>query len=121
MQRCTLHISWTPPNNIAISDVSHFMLYVEGVNVDIKANTDNDTLLSIYYDVCSCDHHNISIRAVNRCGYEGNLSTYVIQPPKISGLYSICDSNNTLITNCSCDTTADKRIQNNGKISAINT
>ena len=75
MGSCALNISWTAPNNIAMGDITHFMIYINEKNICNKSIGNNDTFLFLSCPVKSCDSHNVSVNAVNRCGREGPLSS----------------------------------------------
>ena len=79
---CELNISITAPDNIAINDISHFVIYIDGVNVK------NDTSLSLLYSVSSCATHNVSVAAVNRCDRESSPAMDTVVP----GQVCVCDS-----------------------------
>ena len=98
---CTLHMSWTPPNNIAISDLSHFMIDIDGELVLNISNTNNKTVFSAYHPVCSCGAHRVIIRAVNHCGREGAPSNFVNLFPEIFQHNLVCDVNDTIIDHTS--------------------
>ena len=94
--QCTVHISWNLPTNIITEAVSHFTVYIDGLEIINITNT-TDTLLSTYYPVCSCDDYNISVTAVDQCGREGQSSTVFVPASdlKVLGHNSVCIDNST--------------------------
>ena len=68
MGSCALNISWTAPDNIALSDITNFTIYVDGKNIR------NSTSLSVLHSVSSCGSHNVSVSAVDRCNRQGRPS-----------------------------------------------
>ena len=82
MGKCAINISWIPPSNITISDTTHFMIYIDGENVHNVTNSNSDTILSLSHQVSSCDSHNVSVSAVDRCGRESPPSSATVNPGK---------------------------------------
>lgn len=82
MGSCALNISWIVPDNIAICDITGFMIYIDGVNVYNVTNINNDTFLSMFYPVRSCALRNVSVSAVNRCHHEGQPSSAIMVIPE---------------------------------------
>ena len=97
MRGCTLHVSWIIPDNTNISEITHFMIYIDRVNVYNKTNANDETFLSLSYLVRSCSPHNTSISIVNRCGREGppspTISTTSPEPVVCDGI--VCEDNTT--------------------------
>ena len=87
-----INISITAPNNIAIGDISLFMIYIDGENVR------NVTSLSSSYDVSSCASHNVNVSAVDRCGREGPSGTVGVSPESCED--SACTGDNASSGNC---------------------
>ena len=94
--QCTVHVSWNLPTNNITEAVSHFTVYIDGLETINITNT-NDTLLSTYYPVCSCDDYNISVTAVDQCGREGQSSAIFVPASdfKVLGHNSVCIDNST--------------------------
>ena len=93
--RCAIHVALTRPNNIAIEDVDHFSVTInKHKNINIT-NTNNNSLLLINHPVCNCNHHNINISAVNRCGEDGSSISDVLQPTTLPDLPCYDDSTTT--------------------------
>ena len=94
---CTVHISWNSPANIAIGDVSYFVVKINDTNVKNKIYPDNNTLLFAYYPVCSCGDHSIDIAAVNRCGHVGQFNHVVVSSSNLSLFRNdpVCDNGTT--------------------------
>ena len=82
MGSCALNISWTAPDNIAISDIACFMIYIDGMNDHNMTNSNNDTSIYLFYPVSSCASHNVSVSAVDRCGRESSPSSTITVNPK---------------------------------------
>ena len=102
--KCTVHISWITPDNIAISDIKDHVIYIDGVNVLNESNT-TDTLLSVSYRVRGCAPHNISVGIVNRCGRMGPPSPDVtVSPQPIICEDSVCEVDTD---NCKCNQAYD--------------
>jgi hypothetical protein len=74
---CTLHISWIVPEDTAVSDIKHFMIFIDGVNIHNETNPENATFLSLSYLIRTCTPHNTSISIVNRCDRVGPLSSTI--------------------------------------------
>ena len=93
MRRCTLHISWIIPDITAISDITHFMIYIDGVNVYNQTNSNNETFLSLSYFVHSCSPHNVSISIVNSCGQVSppSLTISIVSPEPIICEDTMCE------------------------------
>ena len=91
---CTLYISWIPPTNIAIGDISRYMVSVsngpEMTNFTVN-NTNNDLLLSMLYPVCSCTTYNIIISAINRCDCKGQPFDIAVSPKPLNR-DSVCEN-----------------------------
>ena len=84
MRGCSLHISWIIPESTDISEVTHYAINDDGMNVYNETNTVNETFLSLSYYVQTCTPHNSSVSIFNRCGRAGppspNVSTASPQP-----------------------------------------
>ena len=97
MRGCTLHISWIIPDNTNISEITHFMIYIDRVNIYNETNANDETFLSLSYRVRSCSPHNTSISIVNHCGREGppspTISTTSPEPVVCDGI--VCEDNTT--------------------------
>jgi hypothetical protein len=81
--QCTLHISWTVPNNTPTSDIDRFIIYIDGVNSLNKtlSSSNNETLFSVPYVLSSCGPHDISISILDHCGQMGQPSpTLTVSP-----------------------------------------
>ena len=76
---CALNISWTAPDNIALSDIANFMIYVDGRNIRNVTNVTN-TSLPVFYPVNSCTSRNVSVSIVDRCGREGPSRSTAVNP-----------------------------------------
>ena len=105
MRGCTLHVSWIIPDNTAISDISHFMIYIDGVNIHNETNLNGETFLSLSYFVRSCAPHNISISSINRCGRAGPPSPTIstVSPEPVVCDDIVCedvDNTDSKITFC---------------------
>ena len=75
---CVIQLGWSPPINLDQEDISHYIVYIDGINVLNKTSEDDENLNLIFYPVCSCDVHSVSISAVNSCGHEGQRSHNII-------------------------------------------
>ena len=73
---CVIKLEWSPPINLDLEDISHYIVYVNGTDVLTRIiDKDEDANLTIIsYPVHSCGAHNVSVSAVNRCGHEGQRS-----------------------------------------------
>ena len=78
------NISWIIPESTDISEVTHYAINIDGINVYNETNTVNETFLSLSYYVRTCTPHNSSISIFNCCGRAGppspNVSTASPQP-----------------------------------------
>ena len=93
MGSCALNISWSAPNNIAISDITHYVIYIDGPGVNMQRNvnnSNNDTFLSMFLLVSSCASHNVSVNAVDHCSREGPLSFSSVNPEQFCD-ESVCE------------------------------
>ena len=95
MRGCTLHISWIIPDITAIRDITHFMIYIDGVNVYNQTNSNDEAFLSFSYFVRSCGPHNASVSIVNCCDRAGPLSPTVIivSPDPVVCEDIVCEEN----------------------------
>lgn len=104
MGSCTLNISWSAPSNIAIGDITHFVIYIIGPRVNMQRNvnnSNNDPFLSVFFPVSSCASHNVSINAVDRCGREGPLSFSSVNPEQFCD-ESVCEGARAATENRKC-------------------
>ena len=86
---CVVYYSWSPPRNININNISHFMVTFNGSN-----ETVNKTEEAIYMreqSVCTCAVHNISIIVVDQCRRMGPSNDHMA--PFLSG--ATCNDPNT--------------------------
>ena len=77
---CTIQLGWSPPISIAFEAatyVSHYIVYVNGIDVINKTRETDQNLTLISYPVCSCGAHVVSVSAVNLCGCESQMSPNV--------------------------------------------
>ena len=93
MGSCALNISWSAPNNIAIGDITHYVIYIDGLGVNMwhnVNNSNNDSFLSMFFLVSRCASHNVSVNAVDRCGRAGPLSFGSVNPEQFCD-ESVCE------------------------------
>jgi hypothetical protein len=90
---CTLHISWIVPEDTTTSDIKHFMIFIDGVNVHNETNPENETFLSLSYLVRTCTPHNTSVSIVNRCDRVGPSSPTImtVNPEPLVCDDTVCD------------------------------
>ena len=79
-ESCTVHLSWNSPINTAVRYVDHYMVHINGRHVINESSDENIT--STTYSACSCAPHNVSIRAVNRCGHIGQSTPNITLIPE---------------------------------------
>ena len=92
MKNCVVHLAWRPPVNIDSSDLSHYMIHIDGENVMNKTHnmTNNSSLQLFAYPLC-CGNYTVSIQAVSRCGRAGSETESVrVSPSPLSPL--TCDA-----------------------------
>lgn len=77
---CAIHVSWTIPSNTAVGDITRYMVHINDSNILNATSISKNSSYSV--DQVQCAFHNITIRAVNRCGQLG-LSSPVITVPNI--------------------------------------
>jgi hypothetical protein len=73
--KCTILLGWSPPTNIAIEDISHYIVYINETNL-LSQESKNFTLTA--YPVSSCGAYQISVSTVDRCGREGQRSPIIL-------------------------------------------
>ena len=98
MGKCILQVSWIAPNNIAIQNLSRFIISVTNSSRPTTFNvtsTNNETLFSVSYPVCSCNPHNVSVSAINLCGREGQPSLNIIVDSDPLGRDLVCENIDT--------------------------
>ena len=71
---CVIQFSWSPPTNLDQSDISHYIVYINGTNVLSKTSEMDQNMILVSYAVFSCGTHSISVSAVDRCGRDGQKS-----------------------------------------------
>lgn len=74
-----LNISWNAPDNTALSDISRFMIYVDGRNA-LNVTNITSTSLSVHHSVSGCGSHNVSVSAVDRCNRQGRPPASIPEP-----------------------------------------
>lgn len=79
---CAIHVSWTTPSNTAVGDITRYMVHINDSNIL------NATSITSYSVQVHCALHNITIRAVNRCGQLGVSSPIItvlsVPPPSVT-------------------------------------
>ena len=75
---CIIQASWSAPTNINVTDVTKYMMLVNGANLVNETNTNNQKLTLTSYPVCACDTYRVSVKAVNRCGHAGRSTNITI-------------------------------------------
>ena len=95
MRGCSLHISWIIPDNTNISDIIHYVIYIDGVNVHNETNANNETFLSLSYLVRSCGPHNTSVSIVNHCDQAGppSATINIVSPEPLVCDDIVCEDN----------------------------
>ena len=68
MRGCILYISWIVPEDTDVSEVTHYVINIDGVNIYNETNAINEKFLSLSFLVQSCTPHNTSVKIINRCG-----------------------------------------------------
>ncbi len=100
---CTLHISWIVPGDTTVSDIKHFMIFIDGVNVHNETNPENETFLSLSYLGRTCTPHNTSVSIVNRCDRVGpsspTIRTFSPEPLVCDIDDTVCEEN-TITGDC---------------------
>ena len=82
--------------NIDSSDLSHYMIHIDGDNVMNKTHivTNTSSLQLFAYPLCTCGDHTVSIQAVSRCGRAGSKTeSFTVLPSLLSPL--TCDAQTT--------------------------
>ena len=75
---CTVHVSWATPRNTAVVDITRYMVHINNSNILNATSISKNSSYSV--NQVHCAPHNVTIRAVNRCGQLGQSSP-VIMPP----------------------------------------
>ena len=101
MHGCILYISWIIPEDTDVSEVTHYVINIDGVNIYNETNAINETFLSLSFLVQSCTPHNTSAKIINRCGRAGPPSPTVsnITPEPLICDDSVCEDN-TIAGDC---------------------
>ena len=96
MDNCVVHLAWKPPANIDSSDLSHYVIHIDGENVINQSHTvtNNSSLQQFPYPLCTCGDHTVSIQAVSRCGRAGSKTESVRVVPSLL-LPLTCDAQAT--------------------------
>ena len=81
---CVIQLGWSPPINLAQEDISHYIVYVNGINVLNKISETGQNLTQILYPVCNCGAHSVSVSAVSRYDCEGQRSPSIILEAMLS-------------------------------------
>ena len=71
---CVIQLGWSPPINLDQEDISHYIVYIDGIDILNKMSETDQNLTLISYPVCNCGVHSVSVSAVNHCGREGQRS-----------------------------------------------
>ena len=71
---CVIQFSWSPPTNLDQSDISHYIVYVNGTNILSKTSEMDQNMIIVSYAVFSCGTHSVSVSAVDHCGRDGQKS-----------------------------------------------
>ena len=71
---CVIQLGWNPLINLALEDISHYIVYVDEIDVLNKISEADQNLTQISYPMCNCGAHNVSVSAVSCCGCEGQRS-----------------------------------------------
>ena len=90
---CFLKIAWNAPNNIDPSNVSYYIIDVDGKNMANQSSTDGKKINLLSYMVCGCSYNNVSVRAVSVCNRVSQSSTVNITTPSTNIMS--CDSGTT--------------------------
>ena len=99
---CSVHLSWTPPNNVSTSDITHYLVKILGDVQNEILHEFEKNVTATSYSICDCISHSVIIQAVNRCGTYGqsspriNLGRDYLPPPTIM---TVCPTNMTTIPN----------------------
>lgn len=91
---CFIQFSWAPPNNIAVDDISTYVIRVNGMDAATKTNDIDRSIITDVYMLESCDYYEYSIIAVDRCNRRGQSTpSFMPDPPsQIHTLTSDSDS-----------------------------
>ena len=99
---CNVHLFWNFPNNIALDDISHFTVHINGTHIANETRNANESSILTSYRLCSCGSHNISISAVNRCGMQSTLNIIVEDPQPTSQFPMQCQDTTTMSSGNEC-------------------
>ena len=82
--RCVVNLSWSSPTNIATSDITHYMVHINGTNIANETQNVHEPLTLATYPLCDCGSHSVSISAVDHCGRMGQSTPnlYVTVDPE---------------------------------------
>ena len=101
MGECTLQIAWIAPMNIAMENISHYMLSITNSSglTTINVNyTNHNTLFFLSYPLCSCTDHNVSISAINFCDRAGQSSLDMLVQSNFLDRDLVCQDTENHIT-----------------------
>ena len=77
---CRLLVTWNPPNNIDISDIERYMVYIPSRN--IMTNESSET--SLFPSVPNCRNNvSIQVAAINRFRCVGMNSSLMLNLPVV--------------------------------------
>ena len=78
-----------------IGDVTHFYVYINGIQSVNASNCVNKSLILAKHTICShCSSYNVSVRAVNRCGRLGESTPNITLDALDSNYSQFCNNNN---------------------------
>ena len=78
---CWVLVSWNVPKNFSVHEISHFMVYLNGTQVENEL-LKNKTVVMKVYQVCTCDVHMFNISAVDTCGNIGKSISLRVENPE---------------------------------------
>ena len=86
-EECTMVLAWIPPSNLNTTDVTHYMVYINGTNVLNKTSEANHNLIVSAYRECSCATNYVGVSSVNRCSRESLIFNITVDqtPTALSG------------------------------------
>ena len=77
---CSITASWGPPLNNATANITHYVLYVNGINnYNITANSVTESYFFSKEDCDDLNNADITLSAINGCGEEGPIQQFPLR------------------------------------------
>ena len=94
--KCFIQLSWAPPNNTAVNDISAYIIRINGRDAATKMDNIDRNLITDVYVLYSCDSYEYSIIALDRCNRRGQSTPSFM--PDLPSIIRTLTSDNDLTT-----------------------